>query len=183
MSQFFQGVTAGSLPPVVPTSFVTDNGTAIPVANILNLLANDVTTNNLNGIQTIGSGNTVYHQLTNRFGTTATTTDAATTTSLLLFTYPLEGTYTFEFNISAYNVTDQLAASYWIQIGRRSNGSSATSYGIFNLYENEETTMSNVVVDIPAAPAVSNQFQITVNGLAGKTINWTCTGLYNFAGV
>ncbi len=52
MSQFFQGTVAGSLPPAVPTSFVTDDGTAIPVANILNVLGG-------NGATTSGLGNTV----------------------------------------------------------------------------------------------------------------------------
>lgn len=52
MSQFFVGVTAGSLPPVVPTTFHTDDSDAIPAANILNIYGDT-------GISTAGSGNTV----------------------------------------------------------------------------------------------------------------------------
>jgi hypothetical protein len=58
MSQFFQGTTAGSLPPVVATSYVTDSGIAIPAANILNVIGGD-------GIQTSGAGNTLTINVVN----------------------------------------------------------------------------------------------------------------------
>src|SRR5260221_508932 len=50
MSQFFQGVTAGSLPPSVPTSFVTDSGTVVPSAHIVNV-------NGGSGVQVIANPN------------------------------------------------------------------------------------------------------------------------------
>jgi hypothetical protein len=52
MSHIYKSIASGPTPPQIPTSFVTDNGIAVPVANILNVLGGD-------GCTTQGSGNTV----------------------------------------------------------------------------------------------------------------------------
>lgn len=52
MSQFYQGVTAGSLPPSVPLQFTTDLGVAVPVANNLNVIGGS-------GVSTSGAGSTI----------------------------------------------------------------------------------------------------------------------------
>lgn len=58
MSQFYVGITAGSLPPTVPTSFVANDGTtSTPAANIENIVGNN-TANNGFATWTTASGNT-----------------------------------------------------------------------------------------------------------------------------
>jgi len=60
MSQIIKAIEAGTLPPSVPTSFVTNSGTAIPTGNILNVLGATST-----GISFSGSGNTITGTLAN----------------------------------------------------------------------------------------------------------------------
>ena len=55
-------VRQSNLPPQVPTSFVTNSGTAVPVANVLNVLGSVVAADS-NPFRSIGSGNTVNYQV------------------------------------------------------------------------------------------------------------------------
>lgn len=52
MSQVYKSALSGPIPPAIPTSFVTDNGTAIPALNVLNV-------NGGTGTTTSASGNTI----------------------------------------------------------------------------------------------------------------------------
>lgn len=62
MSQFFVETTGGNLPPTVATSYVTNAGTAVPAANILNVLGTTVSAGTHPFIS-IGSGNTVTYEV------------------------------------------------------------------------------------------------------------------------
>ncbi len=61
MSQFYQGTTAGSLPPSVPLQFTTDSGIAVPAANNINIVTPGGGTD---GIATSGAGSTITVTLT-----------------------------------------------------------------------------------------------------------------------
>jgi len=171
--------SSGPVPPAVPTSFVTDSGTAVPVANILNVLGNDTTANDADGISTSGSGNTVTVLLTNRLQGTGTTV-GATTADIITFPLTVIGAYQFNLDVVAYNTTSSLSAAYNIMGGVRFDGVSAVLTNNPITSDDEEGTMSNADLDIFVSGANAI---LRVTGYAAQTLNWGADGYYRFRGV
>lgn len=184
MSQFFVGVTAGSLPPVVATSYVTQDGTAVPAANVLIVNGIDSTENNANGIITkggvvgTGTANEVDVVITNRIaGTTATS--GAVTSAIITFPLTVVGTYAVECRIASYNTTATLGAGYSVFGTARFDGVNANLVGTPDKITNEEGAMSAANVTMTVSGA-----NILINGVgyAAQTINWSAVALYTFVG-
>ncbi len=172
-------VSQNILPPDVPTSFVTDNGTAVPVANTLNIFANDTNIDNDNGIRTTGSGDTVTIQLTNRITGQVTTTDATPTTIISLSLGLTPGTYIVEGNLIAYNVTDASGAAYTFIGAAITDGITATEISVENKDVFEQAAM--ITADFDYGVTGNNAF-LEVEGIVGKTIQWNCLFTYRFVG-
>lgn len=182
MSQIIKGVTAGNLPPSVPTSFITDvRSPAIAIANILNSIGGTTTANSINGIRTDGGNgsNTLTTQLTNRL-TGLVTTVGAVTSAIVIFPLTVIGTYAVECRIAAYNTTGSLGAGYSLFGTVRFDGVNANLCGTPDKIINEEGSMSSANITMTVS---GGNILINAVGYSAQTINWSAVGLYTFVGV
>ncbi len=182
MSQIYKPLSnSGPFPPQIPTQFTADDGTiSVPSGNNENLLSNQTSANNFNGIQTTtianGSANH-YTQLTNRITGTATTTDAATPVVLTSFILPIiPATYILDIRIIAYDITDNLSAGYSSESVIRSSTippavEISSNPGIIA----EEGAMTGVTV---SNFVTGNTVETVVQGLLGKMIHWRALTTY-----
>lgn len=182
MSQIYKPSSGGSVPPTVATSYVTDiNSPAVPAASILNVLGNDTTVNDNNGIRSDGSSgsNTLTIQLTNRLQGSVTTSGVVTS-PIITFTPTSIGTYSIEARVAAYNTTSSLGAGYSMFSAVRFDGVNSILCGTPDRIVNEEGAMSSANCSITVSGS-----NILVNGVgyAAQTINWIGVGLYTFVGV
>lgn len=70
MSQIYIPVTAGTLPSSVPTSFPTNSGTAVPIANVLDILGTGgITTSGAGDVVTVTAGGTIPTSFVTNSGT------------------------------------------------------------------------------------------------------------------
>ncbi len=184
MSQIYKSSASGPSPPDVPTSFVTQNGTAVPAANILLVNANDSVENNNNGIITkggvvgTGTANELDIIITNRLQGTASTSGVATST-IVTFTPTVIGTYAIECRVAAYNTTSLLGGGYSIFGTVRFDGVNSNLCGTPDKIINEEGAMSSANTTLTVSGA---NILISGVGYAAQTINWLAVGLYTFVG-
>lgn len=135
MSHINIPTTSGNLPPEVPTSFVTDDGTtAIPAAHILNvngagLPVPGVINDNDNGIETYANpdlSNNLAYFLTNRLVASATIPINTTQVAFSQNLGATPGVYNFQVYISGFAPTDNLGCAFVIFGSLRTDGASST---------------------------------------------------------
>jgi len=184
LSQIYKSSLSGPLPPSIRTSFVTDDGTAIPAANVLDVLGVDSTENNVNGIITRDHpnlSNNLEIVVTNRLQG-AVTTVGAVTSPIITFTPTAVGVYAIEVRVAAFNTTSTLGGGYSCFGTARFDGVNSTICGTMDRIANEEGTMgtpgnANVTMTVSGANVLFNGV-----GYALQTINWFAVGLYTYVG-
>lgn len=172
MSQIFKPLTSsGPIPPIIPTSFPTDDGTAIPALNVLNVNGLDSIENNNNGIFTRASpnlSNNLQVILSNRISVTATTVGA--TNQLVTVLTPTAATsVTFRVLITAYDTANNQAVGGELLGLARALGGVATVVGTNDAFDEADAALATADWDVVATGA---NLQASFTGVAGRTLQW-----------
>lgn len=175
MSQFFINSSSSAPPPTVPTSFVTDNGTAIPAANVLNVNGDVV---GGSGIVTSANPNLSNNLLIAIKNSNTATTQTVGAVTADIITIPLSTTpttYVFEARVAAFEPTTPASAGFSLFCTIRSGAVSATLITDTDKINHRESALNlcdaNFVVS-------SDNAILRVTGVAGLTIDWAAFSVY-----
>lgn len=161
--------------PSVPTTFTTDDGTATPAANNINILADDTTDNNNNGLATSGSGDTVTILLTNRFQATGTADNGATADLVTFDLGASAAVYRVEFKVAGRETTTGDGAGYTLFACFKTDGASASIVDNQFKDADEDTALEAGDMNLIAS---GNNMILRATGVAALTINYSAVGYY-----
>ena len=182
MSQIYKTLTSGGpIPPTIPTSFVTDDGTAIPAANVLNVDGLDSTENNSNGIFTRADpnlSNNLEVILSNRTRVIATTSDGAgQTQTVTIFTPTVSTGITFVVSITGYDsANNEVTGGELVGIARRSGGGVTVVIGTNDTFSESDAGLVTTDWDIVTDGTL---IQVQFVGVAGRSIAWSAVFIYD----
>lgn len=169
------GGGSGPLPPTVATQYTCDAGIATPAANNLDVFGNYVTANNTNGIETLGSGDTLTVQLTNRSQGSGSTVGAVTD-DLASFTMPVTAAAAMlQGWVVGLNAATGDGFSCLIRGGAKTDGATAAIIGVPVSDIVADAALAGALVDFTAT---GNNVRIIVTGVAAITMQWQAV-LYN----
>jgi hypothetical protein len=154
-----------------PTTYVTNAGNAVPVANILNVLG-------AGGVTTSGAGNTItVTSIDPSFSGTGNTVGAVTADVITIPLGAVPGVYIFDVKVASFDPTNNIGAGYGIIAAVRTTGAAAVLIPDQAIDEMEETALvpanASVVVNL-------NTAVIRVTGVAAHTIHWKAVAEYTF---
>lgn len=164
MSQIYLPVSSS---PAVPTSFVTDSGTAVPAANILNVVTPGSGTQ---GIKTTGAGNTITITVTDTaFSGTATTVGAVNAVLNVNVPVPNNAAMSLRVNLVGYDAADGLGIGGELLGTFKNNAGTVTSCGNVDQTKNTDAGLAAGTFTMIVS---GTNVQVQVTGVAGTTIDW-----------
>ncbi len=172
-----------SVTPTVPTSFVTQDGTAVPAANVLIINGVDSTENNVNGIITkggvagTGTANEVDVVITNRLQGSANTVGAVTAPLATMNLGAVAGNYAFQVYVSGFMASAPAGTAYSILACIRTDGATATLVATSDETFVEDAALATSDIQVAVS---GNSIVINAIGIAATTIRWNVVSTYVF---
>lgn len=176
---------SGPPPPPVPTSFVTQNGTSVPLANVEIINGFETNVNNTNGISTaggvVGTGtqNEVDILLTNRNSVSSTTSDGGGQTQTVGLISMTNGTaISFRTLVTGYDIPNNIGVGGETVGIARCSGGIVTVIGTNDTFDESDAALNTSDWELIG---VGNALGVQFIGVASHTINWRCLFEYTQA--
>lgn len=164
MSQIYKSATGST--PSIPTSFVTDDGTAIPALNVLNVLGGT-------GIDTYADpdlSNNLIIKLSNSGSVTTQTIGAVTSEVTVINLGATPSIGVFVSRIVGFDSVSGDGVGFVLTAAAKTDGATASIVALQDKLIFKDVSLvtadANVTVNV-------NSVTITVLGVAATTINWT----------